>query len=174
MFFNSRFKVISRTIEISIRKDKKLPLWGSYAFLRRQSMEFYEVICRCGHVGNGNYVLKSFAVFARNRKDAARRARSIPRVKHHNKHAIEDVIEVDEYRFLEIQYLNDMDPYFHCNNKREQKATCDLEVLRDDRLVNIELRRTGDAISRKAVYSGKTKIKNPHKFYKYHEDDMAA
>ena len=137
-------------------------------------MTFFEVVCRCGHVGNGKYVLKSFPVFARDAKDAARRARNIPRVKHHNKHVIEKVIEIDEYRYREIEFLNDMDPYFHCRNKKQQKAVCDLQVMVDDSLVNVERNRTSDAISRRPVYSGKTKIKNPRKFYKYHSNDLQA
>lgn len=128
-------------------------------------MRFFEVVCRCGHVGNGKYVLKSFAVYAKNAKEAARKARDIPRVKHHNKHAIESVKEVDEYRFREITYINDMDPYFHCRNKQEQKATCDLQIMIDSTLINLEVNKA-DCKNTKAVYAGKTRIKNPYKFYK--------
>lgn len=130
-------------------------------------MAFFEVVCRCGHVGNGKYVLKPFAVIADSAKTAARIARDIPRVKHHNKHAIESVVEIDADRFNEICYQNSMDPYFRCRNKKEQKSACDLEILIDDRFTNVE--DASDSISRKAIYSGKTKIKNPRKFYRYHQ-----
>ena len=138
-------------------------------------MAFFEVVCRCGHVGNGKYVLKSFPVFARDAKETARKARNIPRVKHHNKHAIEEVIRIDEFRYEEIREQNHMDPYFQCRNKREQNAVCDLQVIVDWSLVNPDPYRTDDAISRRPVYSGKTKVKNPRKFYKYHcDDDLVA
>jgi len=134
-------------------------------------MALYEVVCRCGHVGNGKYVLKSFAVCGKDAKDAARRAREIPRVKHHNKHAIESVKQIDEYRFCEIQYANEMDPYFACRNKREQWAVCDLNVFVDDAMVELEVKRSNDSRSKKTLYSGKTKIKNPRKFIRFQSDD---
>lgn len=140
-------------------------------------MAYYEVVCRCGHVGNGNYVLKSFAVYGESRKEAARTARYIPRVKHDNKHVIEDVIEVDKYRFQELILLNNMDPYFRCRNKRQQRAICDLQICRDEALLKAEqnyANNRDDSVSRKVIYQGKKKIKNPHKFYKHYRDVLAA
>ena len=133
-------------------------------------MSYFEVVCRCGHVGNGKYVLKSFAVYAKNAKSAARKARQIPRVKHHNKHAIESVTEIDEERFREIIDMNYLDPYFQCCNKTEQKAVCDdLEIKIDYSLTGPEIEEDRDSVSRRVIYSGKSKIKNPRKFVRLYD-----
>ena len=81
----------------------------------------YEVNAKCGHVGKGKCIYKSFPVRANNQKEAARKARNYPRVKHDHKDAIRYVKELTqvEYEALCEQFGND--PYFKCKNKREQR-----------------------------------------------------
>ncbi len=87
--------------------------------------KYYAVTTMCGHVGRNCYVEKTFPIMAANGKEAAEIGRWIPRVKHHNKHAILDVKEITENEFGELQEANNEDPYFFCKNKQEQKLYCD-------------------------------------------------
>ena len=92
---------------------------------------FYIVDAVCGHVGNGNYVIKSFEVEAKNAKEAAAKGKIIPRVKHHYKYAIQDVREVSFEEFLIQKLKNEFDPFLHVSNRSDQKRFCrDLAVYR--------------------------------------------
>ena len=96
---------------------------------------FYIVDAVCGHVGVGNYVIKSFCVEAKNAKDAAAKGRRIPRVKHHYKYAIQNVREVTFEKFLVQKLKNAFDPFFQVSNSTEQRMYCDdLEILPLDNL----------------------------------------
>lgn len=95
-------------------------------------MKYYEVTAKCGHVGKDYYVSKKFAVAARNAKEAALKARYIPRVKHDHKDAILSVREISEEQFNERLELNERDRYFYCRNTQEQKLYCmDLELVEE-------------------------------------------
>lgn len=94
---------------------------------------FFEVVAKCGHVGRNFYVLKTFALSASSRKDAAEKARSLPRVKHHYKDAIRSVSEISYERFSEICRENDNDPYLHCTSIQEQRDLCsDMEIFPEE------------------------------------------
>lgn len=85
----------------------------------------------CGHVGNGNYVIKSFAIEAENAKEAAAKGKTIPRVKHHYKYVIQNVRDVSFEEYLIQRLKNEFDLYFHVGNSSEQKRLCnDLDVFR--------------------------------------------
>ncbi len=89
----------------------------------------------CGHVGKNNGIIRSFAIHAKDGKEAASRARETPRVKHDYKYAIRDVREVSFEDYLLQLMINGTDPYFKANNRQVQDATChDLEVFRMDEL----------------------------------------
>ncbi|MGN1372736.1 MAG: hypothetical protein ACI4VK_01660 [Candidatus Coproplasma sp.] len=56
---------------------------------------YFEVQAKCGHVGRHNYVIKNFYVKAESGKEAARKIRLAPRVKHDRKDAIIRVKQID-------------------------------------------------------------------------------
>ena len=97
-------------------------------------MKYYEVKAKCGHVGMNNYIIKTFAICAENGREAASRARWMPRVKHHAKDAILSVKEIDEFEYDEIIEINHNDNYFKCESIQDQNAMCDLddEIYRNE------------------------------------------
>lgn len=124
-------------------------------------MSFYEVKAKCGHVGRNNYIIKSFAVTAESAKDAASIVRNMPRVKHHHKDAIRQVIKITASRFHEINKLNSEDPYFLCSCIQEQKLYDIGEVFEEE----------GSAFGyrereeiKKPIYIGKKLLRKPKKY----------
>lgn len=83
-------------------------------------MRYYEVIAKCGHVGKGKCVLITFACAAENGKEAAAKARTYARVKHHHKDAIRNVREILFEEYIKLRAENDAAPYLHCKNRQEQ------------------------------------------------------
>lgn len=96
-------------------------------------MRYFEVEAKCGHVGKMNCIFIQFAVAAKDGKEAAAKARQIPRVKHGHKDAIKYVKEItfEEYRVLRVK--NEADPYLKCKCKREQN-----QIDISDRIVEDE------------------------------------
>ena len=86
--------------------------------------KYYKVLCKCGHVGKKKYVPILFAVYANSKKEAAKLARYIPRVKHGHKDAILSVDEILLDEYLEISEKNLNDPYLKCKSRYEQKIKC--------------------------------------------------
>ncbi len=87
---------------------------------------YYEVIAKCGHVGKKHYVPVKFAVVAESGKEAAKKVRQFPRVKHDHKDAILDVRCITLEEFLEIKEINDNDPYLKCHSIQEQNLIVNL------------------------------------------------
>lgn len=83
--------------------------------------KYYKVLAKCGHVGRNKYIIKWFYVKAVNAKDAAMQVKYIPRVKHHHKDAIRQVIEIDFNKYIEGLKLMLCDDYFRIHNSSEQK-----------------------------------------------------
>ena len=86
--------------------------------------KYFEVKVKCGHVGKGKEIHISFAIKAKTEKEAAKKARGFPRVKHDYKDAIIYVNEIDKERFFEIIKENEQDQYLLCKNKQQQKMYC--------------------------------------------------
>lgn len=84
--------------------------------------KYYAVHCKCGHVGVNNYIEIVFAVVANNGKEAAIKARKLPRVKHNKKDAIIDCYEISVEKYNEITEINKNDPYLKCKNIQEQRS----------------------------------------------------
>ncbi len=84
----------------------------------------YAVKVKCGHVGINKYIVKTLPIRAGNMKEAAKKARWTPRVKHHWKDAIIDVLEVSkkEYDTLVDKYTSD--PYFKFTRIQDQRMKC--------------------------------------------------
>lgn len=87
---------------------------------------YYEVIAKCGHVGKKHYVQVKFVVVAESGKEAAKKVRQFPRVKHDHKDAILDVRCITLEEFLEIKEINDNDPYLKCHSRQEQNLIVNL------------------------------------------------
>ena len=86
-----------------------------------RKMEFYLVTTKCGHVGKTSYVPITFPIKAENGREAARIARTFPRVKRNHWDAILKVEKVDEDEYLKQIVINNQDPYLHVSSKQEQK-----------------------------------------------------
>lgn len=124
-------------------------------------MKLFKVTAKCGHVGKNYFVTKEFAIKAKNGKEAAQVARNIPRVKHHHKDAILDVVEITKMEYEIINTKNSLDPYFQCKNIQEQRLFGEMEVY-----IECEHERIEREESIKTVYYGKTLVRNPKKFMK--------
>ena len=87
----------------------------------KKTQRYFKVIARCGHVGNKFYILIEFHCRAENAKEAAKKIRNSPRVKHHHKFAISSVQEISEVEFLEGCRKMRENPFFKCHNPQEQR-----------------------------------------------------
>ena len=87
---------------------------------------YYCVTAKCGHVGKNFYILKDFAIIAKDGKEAAAKARLIPRVKHHQKDAIRNVTRLNEDDYKSLKECNKNDPYLNCFNIQQQRR--DLKI----------------------------------------------
>ncbi len=115
-----------------------------------RNFKFYIVDAVCGHVGRGNYVIKSFAIEATNAKEAATRGRNIPRVKHDYKYAIQNVREVSLQSYVIQKLKNQFDPYMQVTNRADQDRYCeDLEVARLEDLGGIKITRSKPKVGHK-------------------------
>ncbi len=125
-------------------------------------MNMYKVVCKCGHVGRGNYVKIAFPVVAESKKEAAVIGRMIPRVKHHHKDAILSVVEITKEEYLMLEDMNKNDPYLKCKNIQEQNH---LDLT--DRLLTEEVNsKYYFDIEKEYTYYKKNKVKNPRRFFK--------
>ena len=88
--------------------------------MKKEFKKYFMVIAKCGHVGKKHYIPVKFAVIAESGKEAAKKVREFPRVKHNHKDAILDVKCVTLEEFLEIKEMNNNDPYLVCHSKHEQ------------------------------------------------------
>ena len=124
--------------------------------------KYYSVKCKCGHVGAYKfYIPIEFGVIAASKKEAAEKARWIPRCKHHQKDCILEVRELTRQEFLELNERNRNDPYLNCHSIQEQRK-CDIS----DRLVpeqaNEETYKRNKEIS--TYMHGKRHIRHPKRY----------
>ena len=105
------------------------------------SVNFFEVQTKCGHVGGrSKYIIKSHYIVAESRKEAALKARYLPRVKHDHKDAILSVVEITAEEYAIGKYNNSLDPYFTCTSQQEQR----LFLSEDSELILDEPKETFD------------------------------
>lgn len=126
-------------------------------------MNKYEVKCKCGHVGRKNYIIINFPIIAESVKEAAYKARKMPRVKHNHKDAILSVKKITNEEYSKLIITNMEDDYLHCSCKQEQNLI-DLE----DRIYKEEsyIEEDGFNEEHKRLYFGKIEIRNPKKYFK--------
>ncbi len=79
------------------------------------------VTVKCGHVGKNNYYRGTLFLKAENGRDAAKIARGCPRVKHDQKDAILEVLEIDSFIFEVGRELNHTIHYYSCESIQEQR-----------------------------------------------------
>lgn len=134
----------------------------------KENLGFYIVDAVCGHVGIGNYVIKSFVVEALDAKEAAAKGRGIPRVKHHYKYAIQSVRKVSLEEYLIQKLKNEFDPYLHVSNRSDQKRFCtDLEVYRLEDLGGINIFSQNSKVSRRKYVNHYVMDKSELEEFKY-------
>ena len=86
--------------------------------------KYFAVTVKFGHVGQHKCIIKTVPLTAESGKEAAYQARWMPRVKHHDKHAIIDVKEIDLEAYFILMIEKSLDPYFQCKNIQEQRNEC--------------------------------------------------
>lgn len=84
-------------------------------------MKYYMVTVKCGHVGRGKYYKGTLFISAENGREAAKKARENPRVKHDHKDAILSVDQIDEIIYEAGIELNFSLPYYKCENVQQQR-----------------------------------------------------
>ena len=82
---------------------------------------YYKVLAKCGHVGRNNYIIKCFYVKANDGEEAAKIVRQKPRVKHHHKDAIRDVIAIELEEYLTGLKIMEADMYLKVQNSSDQR-----------------------------------------------------
>lgn len=87
--------------------------------------KYFAVTVKFGHVGQHKCIIKTVPLTAESGKEAAYLARWMPRVKHHDKHAIIDVKEIDLEAYFILMIEKSLDPYFQCKNIQEQRNECE-------------------------------------------------
>lgn len=85
-------------------------------------MNYYKVVAKCGHVGRGHYIIKDFFEKAESGKEAARKVRFAPRVKHDWKDAIISVEIITRNEYIQGRELQNNDLYFKVTNSTEQRV----------------------------------------------------
>ncbi|HQC30688.1 MAG TPA: hypothetical protein PLP51_03015 [Acholeplasmataceae bacterium] len=103
------------------------------------NLKYYRVTCKCGHVGKSYYIKIDFPIKAHSRKEAARVAKTIPRVKRNHKDAVLACKEINIDEFKDLISLNDRDPYLKCNSKKEQLKIKNLKsrMIPETKQVNV-------------------------------------
>lgn len=110
---------------------------------------FYRVKAKCGHVGRNNYIVKNFYVVASSGKEAARKVRYFPRVKHDRKDAILSVELISQDEFNSGIEINRDDAYFKVTNSSEQRllgAVDPKDVRKEPRCLEFKKERNIDYI----------------------------
>ena len=109
-------------------------------------MRYYCVKAKCGHVGRNNYIEKNFYVKAENGKEAAFIVRNKPRVKHHQKDAIIDVIEISLEKYVLGKKIMENDDYFHVHDSSTQRkihAVNEEEIINEPEIIKYKKNRNG-------------------------------
>ena len=150
---------------------------------RKSSMEMYEVVAKCGHVGRDYFTMKSFAIIAESKAEAAAMVRQLPRVKHHHKDAIHSVSTISTTRYNDIIHDHYADAYFGCSCIQDQRRYAQVDRIpeSDHSLNQKESSRWAGASSlkeshshseeqSKATYYRKMLIRNPKKYMNNYVD----
>lgn len=129
-------------------------------------LKFYAVTCKCGHCDSKKlYCPITFAVMASNGKDAAAKARMIPRVKHDHKDCVLDVKEITLDAYEEIERSNAANPFLRCTSiQMERRFDLSGTFLKDDYYDSPDYEEEKKQPSNKSVFQGKRRIKHPWRY----------
>lgn len=132
-----------------------------------EQIKYYNVTAKCGHVGRENYIPISFAVKANSAKEASKRVRNFPRVKHDHKDAILSCKEINEEEFNNLVKINNNDSYLTCKSKREQKQTSDLinRLVLDPNYISFNKKRGEDKLQKISFKLKKFKEQSKYDWY---------
>ena len=124
-------------------------------------MKYFKVEAKCGHVKRNKFTPKSFYIKAKNGKEAAKIARDCPRVKHHQKDAIQSVqkISLEEYLLGKKAMMNDL--FFKIHNSSEQKrlyTTMDIEIYKEPEKTKYKTKRDGQNLRYRKLLKETDKI----------------
>lgn len=125
-------------------------------------LEMFEAVCKCGHVGRSHYVIISFPLMARSRKEAAKIARELPRVKHDHKDAVLNVLRIDKERYAELMEMNNYDQYLHCTCVQDQNVIDLSDRLMDERCSEYRVHHKEE--NKKMLYCNKRKIRKQKRY----------
>jgi|GEM_PF-2301103 len=134
---------------------------------KESGKRYFTVTCKCGHVSRKKYIPITFAIVAKNRKEAAAIARNLPRVKHNHKYAILQNKEIAYTEYLEIKENNKHDPYLNVNSSYEQK---EIRKYLQDRLlpeISDNVHHNKRKKTKKKHYDGKEEIRDFKKYHRY-------
>jgi len=109
--------------------------------MNEMEIKYFAVEAKCGHVGRKNCIIITFPIVADDKKEAARIARKMPRVKHDHKDAILSVKQISEDEYLSLKEINSSDDYLKCVSKQEQRILCknlDSRVIKDTYFEEVE------------------------------------
>ena len=109
--------------------------------MNEMEIKYFAVEAKCGHVGRKNCIIITFPIVADDRKDAARIARKMPRVKHDHKDAILSVKQISKDEYLSLKEINSSDNYLRCESKQDQIILCkdlDSRVIKDTYFEKVE------------------------------------
>lgn len=84
---------------------------------------YFLVTAKFGHVGRDYYVEKIFPVKAKSKKEASNKVTNLPRVKHHHKDRIFEVVQCDFDEYLAQIMINEEDIYFKTFNSSQRNTT---------------------------------------------------
>jgi hypothetical protein len=118
-------------------------------------MRYYCVKAKCGHVGRNNYIEKNFYVKAENGKEAALIVRNKPRVKHHQKDAIINVIEISLEEYVLGKKINEKDDYFHIHDSSTQRkihAVNENEIIKEIEIIKYKKNRNGQNLKNQIIW----------------------
>lgn len=93
--------------------------------LKGETMSYYHVEAKMGHVGKGRYFKGNLYIWAENGREAATKARNCPRVKHDRKDAIISVRAISEDEYMKGREENEKLGYFRCRSIQEQRECYD-------------------------------------------------
>ena len=126
--------------------------------------KYFSVRCKCGHTGSRHYYIPiDFAVKASDAKEAAKEARWIGRVKHHQKDCIQGVTEISYKEYCELYERNRKDPYLRCSSIQEQsKYDIKGRFVPEPEAIDYSKKVYQDPIQQK--YDGKNKIRKPKRY----------
>ena len=124
MYSNFKFGMVCKAKIINHSTSDDVMLEDEI-YEREDGKYMYAVKCKCGYVGRHRYMPIEFPVIAKSKKEAAKIARDIPRVKHDHKDAILGVRQLSEREYQKLIEENNNNPYLKIKSKYQQKEIDD-------------------------------------------------